>query len=241
MRAPGSPLDGRPLGEGMHDVDGARIRVDRRGHWLLVDEGGPGVHVNGRPVRRIAMLRAGDSLHVGSGAILLAAAGVAPPPSAPAQDAGSDPDVRVVLRAIGGRHHGRGFTLDRPRVIGSDPGADIRLDPPLPGQHARIANERGRVVLRAAAGAATQVNGVEVRDAELAPGDQLLFAGRDRFVLEAPCEAPLLPGIGPPDAMDAGDDGNDEVSVPGRPPRRLPWLLLAALLIAAAISALLLL
>lgn len=225
----------------MHDVGGARIRVDRRGHWLLVDEGGQGVHVNGRPVRRIAMLRAGDSLHVDGGAILLAAAGVAPPPPAPEQEAGGAPDVRVVLRAIGGRHHGRSFTLDRPRVIGSDPGADIRLDPPLPGQHARIANEQGRVVLRATGGGVTQVNGVDVRDAGLSPGDQLLFAGRDRFVLEAPCEAPLLPGIGPLDAMGRGATGDDGVAVPGRPPRRLPWLLLAALLIAAAISALLLL
>lgn len=238
MRAPGTPLDGRPLGEGMHELGGARIRVDRRGHWLLVGDGVSGVHVNGRPVRRLAMLRPGDNLHVDGHAILLAADAVAPPPAPPpaqSEDAGPA-DARMLLRAIGGRHHGRGFTLDRARAIGSDAGADIRLDPPAAGLHARIGSERGRLVLRAGPAATVRVNGLEVRDAELKPGDQLLVGARDRFVVEAPCDADPIPEIAPlPDAGPAlPDDGQ-------RQPRRLPWLLLAALLIAAVISALLLL
>lgn len=219
----------------MHDIGGAHIRVDRRGHWLLVEEGAAGVHVNGRPVRRRALLRAGDSVHVAGGAVLLAGP-VAAAPSVRAGDA--DPaHGRMLLRAVGGRHHGRGFPLDRARVVGSDRDADIRLDPPVPARVARVACEQGRVVLRGIDGVASTVNGVDTRDAELRPGDQLLFGGRDRFVLEVPS-----------DALAAIDDGE----VPGTaapraggtghpPPRRLPWLLLAALLIAAALSALLLL
>lgn len=234
MRAPGTPFDGQPLGEGMHGLGGASIRVDRRGVWLLVDDDVAGVHVNGRPVRRTALLRAGDSVHVAGGAVLLAGAvAPAPPPigeGAPEADVG-----RIVLRAIGGRHHGRGFTLDRPRLVGSGAGADIRLDPPLPARLARLAREHGRVVLRAIDGASFSVNGVDVRDAELRPGDQVLFGSRDRFILEVPSVAPA-----------AGDDGvraaADPAQAPStRPPRRLPWLLLAALLIAALLSAVLLL
>src|SRR5690606_32449335 len=211
----------------MHELGGARIRVDRRGHWLLVGDGVSGVHVNGRPVRRLAMLRPGDNLHVDGHAILLAADAVAPPPAPPpaeSEDAGPA-DARMLLRAIGGRHHGRGFTLDRARAIGSDAGADIRLDPPAAGVHARISSERGRLVLRAASAATVRVNGLEVREAELKPGDQLLFGARDRFVLEAPCDARSMPAIEPVPETVAGSPADGQ-----REPRRLPWLLLAALL-----------
>lgn len=234
MRAPGTSLDGRPLGEGMHDIGGARIRVDRRGHWLLLDDAAPGVHVNGRPVARTALLRPGDSLHVGGQPILLAGtAAAAPPEAATGGEEGNE--GRVLLRAIGGRHHGRGFTLDQPRVIGSDPAADIRLDPPLAARHARVARERGRVVLRGIAAGQSAVNGEQRRDAELFPGDQLLFGGRDRFVLEAPSRAPA--------AFDDEDfrAATRSAGPASHRPRRLPWLLLAALLIAAALSAFLLL
>ncbi|HQW59053.1 MAG TPA: FHA domain-containing protein, partial [Thermomonas sp.] len=37
---------------------------DRRGIWLTVADDLRGVHVNGRPVQHVAMLRAGDSIHV---------------------------------------------------------------------------------------------------------------------------------------------------------------------------------
>lgn len=222
--------------DGLHDLGGAGIRVDRRGHWLLVEGGSGGVHVNGRPVRRTALLRAGDCLHVGGNAIVLAGE-AAPPPAAldgGRPDAGSG-DARLLLRAVGGRHHGRGFTLARPRTIGSDPGSDIRLYLPVAPRHARIAREEGRVVLRALGAGESVVNGARVRDAELRAGDQLLVGGRDRFVLEAPVDAPV--------PFDAGDR---EVPSPGdagaaRAPLRLPWLLLAALLIAAVLTGLLLL
>src|SRR5688572_16231585 len=42
----------------------AQFCVDRRGVWLQVREGAPGLHVNGRPVKRMAMLRVGDAIFV---------------------------------------------------------------------------------------------------------------------------------------------------------------------------------
>src|SRR5690606_35366490 len=129
-----------------------------------------------------------------------------------------------------------GFTLERVRTIGSDDDADIRLDPPVAGRHARIVREGGRVVLRALAGGDHLVNGEQVRDAELHAGDQLLVGARDRFVLEAPCDAPL-----PFDAGDVRAAADQEGKRASPAPLRLPWLLLAALLIAAVLSALLLL
>ena len=40
----------------------ARFCTDERGVWLQVASGSRGIHVNGRPVRRMALLRAGDSV-----------------------------------------------------------------------------------------------------------------------------------------------------------------------------------
>lgn len=223
----------------MHELGGAGIRLDRRGCWLLVDDGAAGVHVNGRPVRRKALLRAGDCLHVGGTAILLAGSAAAAPAEAPPGGGGADGesgDARWLLRAVGGRHHGRGFTLERARTIGSDADADIRLDPPVAGRHARIVREHGRVVLRTLAGGGQLVNGEQVRDAELRAGDQLLVGARDRFVLEAPCDAPL-----PFELAEERTPAGREGKAASPAPRRLPRLLLAALLIAAVLSALLLL
>ena len=78
LRAPGTPIDALTLEDGLHAigrapegglrrVEGAGgdarvwIRVDRCGTWLAVVDGVRGVHVNGRPVRRCALLRAGGS------------------------------------------------------------------------------------------------------------------------------------------------------------------------------------
>jgi pSer/pThr/pTyr-binding forkhead associated (FHA) protein len=82
------------------------------------------------------------------------------------------------------------------------------------------------------------VNGEQVRDAVLRPGDQIVFDAHHRFVVEAPARA-----MGQAGAPELSDDENRELPSPqgsGRSGRRLPWLLLAALLIAMALSALLL-
>ncbi|MGH8063270.1 MAG: FHA domain-containing protein, partial [Pseudoxanthomonas sp.] len=88
--------------------------------------------------------------------------------------------------------------------------------------------------------AGSMVNGVAVRDALLAAGDQVAFGSQHRFVLEVPwqeasSEAREL-------ADDSGRDGTGEALAPANKHsmKRWPWLLLAALFLAALLSVLLL-
>ena len=88
--------------------------------------------------------------------------------------------------------------------------------------------------------AGSMVNGVAVRDALLAAGDQVAFGSQHRFVLEVPWQE--ASGEARELADDSGRDGNGEVVGPANKHsmRRWPWLLLAALFLAAMLSALLL-
>ena len=79
-----------------------------------------------------------------------------------------------------------------------------------------------------------------VRDALLSAGDQVAFDGQHRFVVEVPwVESPTNARQ---TAMDVLDDEEASQPLPpaGDSMRRWPWLLLAALLLAATLSALLL-
>lgn len=216
-----------------------RVSNDRRGLWLTVAEGLRGVHVNGRPVQHVAMLRAGDSIHVDGGELLLLAAN-ADRVAAPVI-AGRDPvgNLRLVLRGLGGNHHGRSLNLEKPRRIGSATDADLRIDGPgIAPQHAWIEAVNGQAVLRDAA-ADVQVNGQRVRHALLQAGDQVAFDVQHRFVLEGPPPAAVVP---PPRVHDGIGDGFDDAGVERRRhwTLRIPWLLLAAILLSAALSVLLL-
>jgi hypothetical protein len=260
LRFPGTDIAPLPLGNGVQgigrtvggapgvlgDAPGASVRfcVDRRGVWLTVAEAARGVHVNGRPVRRMAMLRMGDTVYVDGVEIVLAATRPAPAPPPPGQfpeEIIDDP--RVVLRGVGGRYHGRSFTLDRPRVVGSGMDADVRIDDPaFAERHARIGLQGGAIVLRdLGSEEGSVVNGDAVRDAVLRPGDQVVFDAHHRFVIEAPAAEPQRDDR-PPSLEDAEMEDRlaDARQGLGHSARRLPWLLLAALLIAAALSALLL-
>lgn len=244
-----------PLGEGVqaigHDAGGlhvmasdaeaiARFCVDRRGVWLLVAEGAGGVHVNGRRVRRMAMLRPGDSIHLEGVQVLLVSEDE---PELPGRDLGDgangEGDPRVVLRGVGGQHHGRSFTLERPRVVGRMAEADIRVDDPaFAERHAQVLQVDGRILLRdLGSEEGSLLNGRPVRDAVLQAGDQVAFDPQHRFVVEAP---------GRPVSHDAADlEREADELVLEDPPvaasswRRWPWLLLSALLIATALAALL--
>ena len=150
-----------PLGPGMHGIgrggDDAiglvidpqapllRFCVDRRGVWLAVSDGVRGIHVNGRPVRRMAMLRPGDAIHVDGSELTLMRAG--DPAANTALPAATDApgDLRLVLRGVGGDYHGRSITLERPRLVGRAAEADIRIDSPaFPERHARLEHDGGR-------------------------------------------------------------------------------------------------
>jgi hypothetical protein len=243
----------------------ASIIADRRGLWLRVPAGVPGVHLNARPVRRSALLRVGDMVCLGPLQILLGEDDAAridrripPTPPLPLAEAQRLSASRVLLRAVSGSLFGRSYTLTEPRSIGRGATCDIRIDDPaLAERHAQFELHGDRVVLRALDPAeGSVVNGVPVRDAVLAPGDQIVV-DQYRFVLEAPG----LPARG----QDAGKRGpsvahtqtikairNSAVNTPYVAPMPEPekpaspldpgalwWLIAAAAVLAAAMTALL--
>lgn len=256
LRFPSSGRDDLVLSQGVHaighgpagkpepvdDPASAHLQlcVDRRGVWLQLREGVRGLYVNGRPVRRMAMLRAGDAIHVDG--VELALIGAHPLP-APDQVRAPEVNRRLVLRGVGGIHHGRCFALDRPHLVGRSAEAEVRSDEPgIAERHARLEPHCDGLALRSLdADALTLVDGHPVRDAWLAPGSQVVFGAGQRFVLEAPMSM-ANGGVG--EAVLLGPDASTDPG-PVRPPagtsmRRLPWLLLAAAMLAGALTLLLL-
>jgi hypothetical protein len=227
------------------DAHSARVRfcVDRRGVWLAVADGARGVHVNGREVRRMAMLRVGDAIYVDG--VEMRLVGAQPPASPGAvleQPADASGDPRVVLRGVGGQYHGRSFTLEQPRLVGSSQDADIRIDDPaFADRHARLELVGEEIVLRDLGSVeGSLVNGEQVRDALLRPGDQVVFDAHHRFVVEAPLRGGMHAGEREAPAAAAAALAADAEPVQAPSPWRLPWLLLAALVIAGLLAALLL-
>jgi hypothetical protein len=219
-----------------------RFCVDRRGVWLTVTEGVQGVHVNGRQVRRMAMLRTGDAIFVDGHELRLVSTtpvSAIAPADDPDDAEGGDADPRVVLRGVGGRYHGRSFTLDRPRLVGRHAEADIRIDEPgFADRHARLERVGGFVRLTDLGSAdGSVVNGESTRDAVLQAGDQVVFDAHHRFVVEAPARAGHSAGYDRAPEPQALVDESPQRRGGGLP---LPWLLLAAVVLAGLLSALLL-
>ncbi|WP_158986101.1 FHA domain-containing protein [Lysobacter panacisoli] len=229
------------LGEVATDAAVAQFCVDRRGVWLQVREGAPGLHVNGRPVKRMAMLRVGDAVFVDGTELVLLAGDPLPAPADYGFSGGTD--TRMLLRGVGGPHHGRSFTLDKPRTVGRAGESDIRInEPSFAERHARLEAHADGVVLRDLGSVeGSLVNGRPVRHALLQPGDQVVFGSQHRFIVEAP-----VPRAGASETAAPAPKRVpvvEETRTPSTLPqsvRRMPWLLLAALLIAAALSLLLL-
>lgn len=220
----------------------ARICVDRRGLWLQVANGMRGVHVNGRPVQRMALLRAGDSVYL-DGAEILVQASHQDVDAVPDRNPAQAGDPRIVLRGVGGPYHGLSFPLSQPLLVGRARDAAIRIDDPVFAErHAQLELRGERVLLRdLAGGEGSAVNGVRVRDAMLAAGDQIVFGPQYRFVVEIPW---LATASGAPHDSEDEDAGASPPVAPAlqmaASAKRWPWLLLAAALMAAALSALLL-
>ena len=221
----------------------AQFCLDGRGLWLQVAAGIRGVHVNGRPVRRMAMLRAGDAVYVdGVEMIVRGVAETVAQSPAPPQGVAADSEVTgsiAVLRGVGGVHHGRSFPLDRPRVIGRDADADIVInEPAFAPRHARVERLGDRVLLRDLGSPdGSRVNGVSVRHCWLQGGDQLVFDGHHRLVVELP-DDPRTQTLPNDDALLPEFRADDLTDVPRRV-RRWPWLLGSALLLAGVLSLLL--
>ena len=217
----------------------ARFCSDERGLWLQVAGGVRSIHVNGRPVRRMALLRAGDSVHA-EGVEMLLRGECEPATQLPDAPMEGSEDQRVLLRGVGGRHHGRAHALNQPRTIGRDAAADIVIDDPVfPERQARFERHGDKVLLRdLGSPEGCQVNGVNVRHCWLHAGDQVVFDGNQRFVLEVPLgAAPVYLPAAVEEVAEA--EAPPAPALPSRP-RRWPWLLLSALLLGATISALLL-
>lgn len=252
-------LPDRPLHHGVHRVvretngmiglgDAAQgallvqFCMDRRGLWLQVASGVRGIHVNGRPVQRMALLRAGDAVYVDGVEILIRAShqdmdAVPRPEAAPADD------PRVVLRGVGGKHHGRSFTLSRPCLVGSSREATIHINEPgFAERHALLERRGDRVLLRGLdqATTGTRVNGHEVRDALLAAGDQVSFDTQHRFVVEVPWLQCAADAVASPGARAAAGADGPARSGSASSAKRWPWLLLAACFLALMLAALLL-
>ncbi len=237
-------LGRRPTGLGPVDADQPwllQLCNDRRGIWLTVADDLRGVHVNGRQVQHVAMLRAGDSIHVDGGELLLTAAND-PVQTLPAANGPRDvafSSARVVLRGVGGQHHGRSISLEQPRRVGRASDADIRIEGQgIAEHHALIEAINGQVVLRDAQ-ADVMVNGHRTRQAVLQAGDQIAFDVQHRFVIEGAALQATAGNAalhGPPGSRDEGDESSP---IRRRGLGRMPWLLLTALLLAAALSVLL--
>lgn len=238
---PGVHALGRtPAGIGPVDSNGNAVLHlcnDRRGIWMTVAEGVRGVHVNGRPVHQVAMLRAGDSIHA-EGSELLLQAGVddrLPPPGTPPRIPAGH--LRLTLRGIGGPFHGRCVGLEKPCRVGSAADADLRIEGTgIASRHALLEPWNGSVLLRQTA-QEVMVNGHPVREAVLRNGDQIVFDVQHRFVLEGPPPAAsAMPAHG------GRAPAESEATVPTAArhwTRRIPWLLVSALLLAGALAALL--
>lgn len=241
----------------------ASFQRDRRGLWLRVPAGVHGVHLNARPVRRLAQLRPGDLVCLDKVRVVVRADDepaierrIPPASSVAMTEAQRVAAARVVLRGLSGQHFGRSYTLTEPRLIGRSASADIRLDDAgVAERHAMVELHADRVVLRAMGNDTSLVNGVPVRDAVLSPGDQLVIE-QHRFQLEAPG----LPLRGQMDAAKPASTAHTQTMkavrvpvardpapaapvAPAEPVRKDPgalwWLIAAATVLAAALTALL--
>lgn len=214
----------------------ASVYVDSRGVWMQVRDGVRGAYVNGRPVRHMALLRAGDSLFLHGHEVQIV--GREPDRAPVGQPSPKRASVRCVLRAIGGPLHGRCFSLARRLSIGNAADCDVRIDDArVAARHVELAPlARGVSATTSPTAGAVGVNGHRVEDALMLPGDQLVLAGTHRFVIEAPRAS----GEDVPEAPRPRPAADAPARAARRRGWRIPWLLLAAVLLAAALSLLLL-
>lgn len=211
----------------------ARFCLDRRGLWLQISHDRVHVHVNGRPVKRMAYVRSGDQINIDGQDIHVFG-------RLPGQ--ASSPGHTALLRGYGGHIHGRAFALDRNWVLGSSEQADVVLqDKTLPALYMRIQPQADKLDLQVLPGGApVLVNGQPCQQSTLLPGDQIVIHDGIRLVVESPAllAAPVVeqtPTQSEPVAVTAA------AATPARPARLgWWWLLLAAVVLGGSLAALLL-
>lgn len=163
----------------------AVLHADAEGLWL--ETAGQPVHVNGRPIRSVARLRAGDDLHFGSLPARLLSA------SAPATAASGGSPVafagRVVLRQLTGRDAGRAHVLLNSLCIGRSVLSEIRIDDMALAERQVLLQRQGNGIIAKNLSPVLEmrVNGWACSEAQLAMGAQICL-DQHRFVLEMPCQ-----------------------------------------------------
>jgi pSer/pThr/pTyr-binding forkhead associated (FHA) protein len=217
----------------------ARLTVDPRGIVLDVLDPVARTHVNARPVREKALLRAGDVLCLGTVAIVLKMDSddlvETTLPAASPMAAASPSPSRVILRGVSGSHFGKTIAINPRLVIGSGSDCGLVIDGPgIAPLHAVIESVGDAIYLRdVATPNGCAVNGVRVRNAIVYPGDQLAFE-RNHFVVEAP-GLPLR-GEGARQAQSADNAGDaiprSEMPESPRAQHAIWWLIGAAAVIA---------
>lgn len=221
--------------------DGARslldFSFDARGVWLHVAESGHSVHVNGRPVQSLALLHAGDRIHwEGSEMQLVDASERADLPVCPALvEAAANHWPKPLLRGVCGPNHGRSFVI-APQLRVGEGDADIRIDGANGALAELGADADGSWINVLDGDAEVLLNGQPVRSARLRGGDQLVFGSDHRYLLEQ-SSAPLAPAH--TNAASSDEIAAASTPVRGESRNNISWLLLAAMLIAAALAALL--
>lgn len=189
----GSDADNGLVLEAEHGVLPSHLQIEvesRRGIVLSALSEAAKIWINGRPVREKAIVRFGDIIVAGE--VRMVIKGDEDPPEAPAKPlegaAATEmgPTVPMLRGHVGG-HVGRGIPLPGRTLIGSGSDCDVVVDEPHGVEKLlEIETRAGRIALRVLApDQQVEVNGVMVRSAMLASGDQIALRN-NRFLIEAP-------------------------------------------------------
>lgn len=157
----------------------AEFVLDQRG--LVLEAHGSKVHVNDRPIEQVAILRPGDTIHIGTEKLVIRrdkirASEAIESPRARTPDMPS----RIGLRSLAGRNRGA--------FLGIDKRLRITLDETEAGETdgnalAISSSERGLWLTTEVEG--VEINGHPRKRVRLRSGDQIV-AGNHRFVVETP-------------------------------------------------------
>ncbi len=197
-------------------------RLRRRTRQILLDvDAEAHVQVNGRPVRSLALLRAGDQLTVETTQMTLVSSRPNQPPPSHLDEGGDEfehqPTLPPQLRWLSGDHSGQLVAVNGALPLGAD------------GEHpapVTVEATRDAVVAKSQQEGQLVVNGHEVTEAMLRHGDQIRVA-QHRLELEAPAYRAGPPVTGQHDilfkepsaeaqaapATDVGVSGSDKVII----------------------------
>jgi pSer/pThr/pTyr-binding forkhead associated (FHA) protein len=232
LRIGSAPDNDLVLTAGQAALHHLRIQQDRRGLLLQVLPSAERIHVNARPVRERALLRAGDVISVGDCRMLLRDdhdPAARPPLLAPEQGG-----CTVALRAVAGPLSGKVLPLQGSLELGPHGIWPLEL-PQGDVASFSIGWQDRQLLLESALSSARhalRVNGVIVQKTALRPGDQIGLA-KHRFVVEAPGMEPEPEIIRPEPPVHLPEEA-------AGPSREVWWLIVTAAVLALGIALVLL-